>query len=173
AVLGIVRGHGGAIFMESAPGKGTTIRVLFPANEIREEKTVREPSRPVATFSGTVLVVDDDEIVRSVCMDLLHHLGFSTIEAKDGDQALTIFGERADEISCVILDLTMPRRDGVGTFQEMKRRRPDVKVILCSGYSEQESLSRFAGAGLAGFLQKPYQLEELKDRIENVLRPAP
>ncbi len=173
AVLGIVRGHGGAIFMESAPGKGTTIRVLFPAKEIREERTVREPSRPVATFSGTVLVVDDDEIVRSVCMDLLHHLGFSTIEAKDGDQALAIFGERAEEISCVILDLTMPRRDGVGTFQEMKRRRPDVKVILCSGYSEQESLSRFAGEGLAGFLQKPYQLGELKDRIERVLKPAP
>jgi PAS domain S-box-containing protein len=173
AVLGIVRGHGGAIFMESAPGKGTTIRVLFPAREIREERTVREPSRPVATFSGTILVVDDDESVRSVCMDLLHHLGFSTIEAKDGDQALAIFGERAEEISCVILDLTMPRRDGVGTFQEMKRRRPDVKVILCSGYSEQESLSRFAGEGLAGFLQKPYQLGELKDRIERVLKPAP
>jgi len=72
----------------------------------------------------------------------------------------------------VILDLTMPRRDGVSTFQEMRRQRPEVKVILCSGYSEQEALRRFAGEGLAGFLQKPYQLEELKAKIKGVLMPS-
>ena len=174
-VLGIVQGHKGAVMVQSAVGHGSTIRVLFPAVE-----TVGAAidSRPVE-FPGqggtraprrTVLVVDDEEAVREVCAALVQTLGFQPITAADGEEGLRLFERHADEIDCVLLDLTMPRMHGISAFREMKRLRPDIPVILCSGYNEQEATKQFTNEGLAGFLQKPYTLEDLKNKIEPVLK---
>jgi len=175
AVLGIVRGHKGAITVQSAVGQGSIIRLLFPACEAVSDATggdsVGFPRQSGAVaLLGTVLVVDDEETVREVCVAFAQHLGLRTITAADGEEALALFAAQANKVSCVLLDLTMPRMDGISTFREMKRLRPDIPVILCSGYDEREATQHFTSEGLAGFIQKPYGLQDLKNKIERVLK---
>ena len=118
----------------------------------------------------TVLVVDDEEAVRRVCCAFVERAGFSSIEASNGEEALSLFKKHVDEISCVMLDLTMPHMDGISAFRKMKLIRPDIPVILCSGYDEQEATQHFAKEGLSGFLQKPFGLEDMKHKIGQVLK---
>ena len=173
AVLGIVRGHKGGLTIHSEVGKGTTFRVLFPANEttdkgmaVRIKSEVKEKDW---RGSGTILIVDDVEAVRGVGKRMLESMGFSVLTASDGLEGLKVFCQHAGEIVCVLLDLTMPHMDGEETFQEMRRIQPGVTVILCSGYHEQDATERFAGKGLAGFLQKPFGINELKARLMEVV----
>jgi CheY-like chemotaxis protein len=167
AVLGIVRGHKGAIKVYSEPKRGTTFKILLPAS-----------SRPVEIFNGEadaddwkgegrVLLVDDEETVRGVGSEMLMELGFTTITANDGREAVEIFKNTPD-ISFVILDLTMPHMDGEQCFRELGKLNPDVKVIMSSGYNEQEVTQKFAGKGLAGFIQKPYKLSVLKEALKKI-----
>jgi PAS domain S-box-containing protein len=174
-VLGIVRAHKGAIIVQSLRGTGTTIRVLFPSSGITADAanglSAGSESRPIiSSASGTVLVVDDEEAVRKVCCAFVERSGFQFIEASDGEEALSLFKKHEDEIICVMLDLTMPRMDGISAFRRMKLIRPDIPVILCSGYDELEATKHFAAEGLSGFLQKPFGLEDLKNKIEHALK---
>jgi PAS domain S-box-containing protein len=175
AVLGIVRCHKGAIMVDSVPGRGTTIRVLFPACEETSAGTAGEAEPEVRSegspgFSGTVLVVDDEEAVRVLCENCVRRLGFRVLSAADGEEALAVFARHADEIVCVLLDLTMPRLDGASTFRRLKQLRPEVRVILSSGYDELDVSQRYSQEGIAGFIQKPYLLKDLKKGIERALR---
>jgi CheY-like chemotaxis protein len=149
AVLGIVRGHKGAIKVYSERGKGATIKVLFPA--------CASPAQPLETDapreqewrgSGTIIVADDEETVRKVGGQMLTHLGFKAILAADGQQALSSFILHKDSIVCVIVDLTMPAMDGEETFREIHKIDPSVPIILSSGYNEQDAVQRFVGKGL-------------------------
>jgi len=173
AVLGIVRGHQGALKIYSEVGKGTTFKVLFPANELPDDGiAIRgrdEAEGKDWRGSGTVLIADDEEVVCAVARQMLERLGFSVLTAPDGREAMKVLREHADEIVCVLLDLTMPHLDGEETFREMRRRHPDVRVILCSGYNEQDATQRFAGKGLAGFIQKPFNMAVLKEKLIDVL----
>jgi PAS domain S-box-containing protein len=177
AVVGIVRGHKGAIVVESEVGRGTTIRVLFPApwaggEEARpREEAVSVPSGEgvVGGFSGTVLVVDDEEAVCDLCREELEGFGFTVLTAEDGEEGVRVFREHGGEITCVILDFMMPKMDGVAAFKELTRIRPDVRVILSSGYDQQEALRLFAGQGLSGFIQKPYTMANLRDTLRLAL----
>jgi PAS domain S-box-containing protein len=173
-VLGIVRGHRGAIMVQSAIGQGSTIRVLFPALEA----AIRAPTpdsvgHPLpsaeGSLQGTVLVVDDEEGVRDVCVAFVQRLGLRAMAAADGAEGLALFTRHKDEIGCILLDLTMPQMDGISTFREIRRLRPDVPVLLCSGYDEQEATHHFAGEGLTGFIQKPFGLQDLRNKLEPVL----
>jgi len=175
AVLGIVRAHKGAIKVYSEQGKGTTFKVLFPAGQsnssdqgLQVERAGWKPSMP-----GTVLVVDDEESVRDVVSRMMERLGFQVITAAGSREAVTIFATKARDITCVLLDLTMPDKDGVETFGELRRIRPEVPVILCSGYTEHDATQRFVGKGLAGFLQKPYTFAALADKLREVLERTP
>jgi two-component system cell cycle sensor histidine kinase/response regulator CckA len=170
AVLGIVRGHKGAIKVYSEPGKGTTIKVLFPASSAPAQPLQGQaPTERQWRGSGTVLMADDEETVRKVGGQMLAHLGFKAILAGDGQQALSAFLVHKESIVCVIVDLTMPALDGEETFREIHRIDPRIPVILSSGYNEQEAVQRFVGKGLAGFLQKPYQLSQLRQKLREVL----
>lgn len=175
AVLGIVRGHHGAVRIYSEPGKGSTFKVLFPEQKLSENhvdtaEQKREPaSVPTTVGTGTVLVVDDDDTVRLAAERMIARMGFTTITARDGQEAVELFKKKQDEILCVLLDLTMPTMDGVECFQELRKLRPDVKVILSSGYNEQDATQRFTGRGLAGFVQKPYQYDLLAGKLRELL----
>ncbi len=118
---------------------------------------------------GLVLVVDDERTVRSLARRVLEKFGFRVMTAADGLKALEIFRPHAAEFVAVLLDVTMPNLDGAETFQEMRQLRPDVKVILSSGYDQREAMRKIGSEGLAGFLHKPYLPMELIDRVRDAL----
>jgi len=177
AVLGIVRGHSGGLQVYSEPGKGTTFKVLFPATEspASSSPASQEKTSDAAPWrgEGTVLIVDDEESVRTVVSQMATKIGFDVITASNGREAVEIFSDHADEITCVLLDLTMPHLDGEGTFRELRRIRSDVLVILCSGYNGQDATQRFTGKGLAGFIQKPYSMATLREKLQEILTAGP
>jgi PAS domain S-box-containing protein len=169
AVLGIVRGHKGAIKVYSEEGRGTSVKILLPATDI-----CPQPDAPVETAarwrgSGTVLLVDDEEAIRSVAKRMLERIGFEVLAATNGQDALAVFRNTADRLACVVMDLTMPHMDGDAAFREMRRIKPAVPVILSSGYNQQEVAERLVGKGLDGFMQKPYQLSQMVETLQSVI----
>jgi CheY-like chemotaxis protein len=169
AVLGIVRGHHGALRVYSEPGKGTTFKILFPAasgslEQASDQLVVPGQWQP----SGVILVVDDEETIREVASMMLEDMGFSVLTAEDGVDALVVYRQHQQEIVGVLMDMTMPKMDGKECFRELRRINADVKVILSSGYNEQDATSRFVGQGLAGFIQKPYSPEALMAIVREV-----
>jgi PAS domain S-box-containing protein len=168
AVLGIVRGHKGAITVTSKKGEGTSFQVFFPASEKRIESIGEPPKETAWQGSGTVLLVDDEEVVRTSCSEMLKALGFTPLTANDGVEALERFKE-TPEIRVTLLDFTMPHLNGEECFYQMRTIDPDAKVILSSGYSESEVSQRFKDKGVDGFLQKPYRLAALIETIRNAL----
>ena len=171
AAMGIVRGHGGTIRVESAPDQGTKFQVLFPAS-------AHPVPVPTATETvddedwmgeGTILVVDDEDTVRDVMQAVLERFGYDVITAGDGLEGVELFRSRADEVSGVILDMTMPRMNGSLAFTEMRSIRGDVPIVLASGFDEQEVTSRFAGCDLTAFLKKPFEVNELMDTVQHAL----
>jgi PAS domain S-box-containing protein len=167
AVLGIVRGHRGAIKVSSEPEAGTTFKVLLPASGKPAELFDEVPHDEEGKRTGTVLLVDDEETVRGIGAEMLKELGFTVITADDGRKAIDVFQQNPD-VCFVLLDLTMPHMDGEQCFRELRRIKPDVRVIMSSGYNEQEVTQKFAGKGLNGFIQKPYRLSTLQEAIGKI-----
>jgi CheY-like chemotaxis protein len=169
AVLGIVRHHRGTLNVESEPGRGTTFRVLFPASAKTAAAAESGGNPSLWRGKGTILLVDDEEPVRNVTARMLERSGFKVLRAADGREAIELFRAHASEVVCVLLDLAMPRMDGEETFRELFRIQPAVRVVLASGYSDQEIAQRFQNAGLAGFIEKPYRVETLIAKLREVL----
>ena len=168
AVAGIVRSHRGAIKVYSSPGKGTTFKVFFPsATGPSVEK--RRRSKLEYRGHGLVLVIDDDQGVRSTMRRMLEFFGFSVIDAADGEAGAGVFAEHATDIILVLLDMTMPKMSGEETFRVIRGLRDDVPVILTSGYNEIEATRRFTSKGLAGFLEKPFTPTDLAGKLASVL----
>lgn len=170
AVQGIIRGHSGAIKVYSELGKGTTFKVFLPASGTPGElDNANADTGSTWRGSGTVLLIDDENTVLEIGSELLKELGFDVITAQDGRLGIDLFLANQDKITCVILDLTMPHLDGVQTFRELIKLKPDIKVVMSSGYNEQEVTPKFSGKGLAGFIQKPYKLSTLKENLCRIL----
>jgi PAS domain S-box-containing protein len=180
AILGIVRGHRGAIMIDSSPGQGTRVRVMFPAADIAvmpdwaasSQGELPSPASGPADPSirlGTILVVDDEEMILRLSRQLVNRLGYDVLTAADGEEALRVFQHHGERIVCVLLDLTIPKLDGISTLAELRRLRPGIPVILCSGYSEQTAARRLSQAEPSGFIQKPYRLGDLQAELERVL----
>jgi CheY-like chemotaxis protein len=169
AVLGIVRGHGGVLEVNSQAGSGTTIRALFPTLPMPQTASTELPKPVQRQGSETVLLADDEEAVRVVCKRMLEDMGFDVLTACDGREALAVFRESADQIACVLLDLTMPYLDGDLVLHQIHRLRPEMPVILCSGFSEQQANEKLADADLVAFIQKPFALDDLRHKMARVL----
>ncbi len=172
AVLGIVRGHKGVIKLSSEPGRGTTFKALFPAVKDSVDYPREQPDqKPDRRLKGrTVLLVDDEETVRKVGKEMLKALGLNAVTAVDGIEALAIFKKTPDKFDHILLDLTMPHLNGEETYREMRRIKKDISVILSSGYTEQDLITRFAGKGFAGFIQKPYSVKRLEETLLGTLK---
>lgn len=167
AVMGIVRGHNGALKVYSEIDKGTTFKILLPAANKPAEVFNGELHTDTWVGTGKVLLVDDEETVRGIGVEMLKELGFDPLTANDGKEALEVFKNNAD-ITLVVLDLTMPKMGGEQCYRELKLLNPDVRVIISSGYNEYEVSQKFIGKGIAGFVQKPYKLSTLKEAIRNI-----
>jgi len=169
AVVGIVRGHRGALRVYSMPGQGTTFKVLFPATEKRPA-TARSPVENAAQHSsGTILVVDDEAFIRDMAKSILERAGYTVLLAENGLAAIDLFRNASQQVSLVLLDMTMPGLNGHETFLQLKQIRPTVKVLLSSGYNELQATRPFSGQGLAGFVQKPYTAGALNKTVNSVL----
>nr|MEE4267958.1 PAS domain-containing protein [Candidatus Krumholzibacteria bacterium] len=171
AVQGIVHAHEGGLHLETAPGQGTIFTIIFPAfietqQPTSESPRVLEHSLPQG---HTIMVVDDEPLVLDLTARMVEKLGFSVLKATDGYEALCLHDKHRHEISCILLDLTMPSMDGEEAYRELQRQQADVRVVLCSGYSEKDIERRFFGTGLTHFLHKPYSLEQLQDILSLVL----
>jgi PAS domain S-box-containing protein len=174
AVLGIVRGHGGSVEVMTDLGQGTVFRFLFP--EVATVRKIPEPSAGThPTYlrgSGKVLVVDDEQMVRALAKGALERYGYTALLAENGARAVDIFSQDGYDIRCVVLDLTTPVMSGEETLERLKAIRPDIPVILSSGYNEAQAVQHFQGKGLAGFLQKPYRAEGLIQKLREVIANA-
>jgi CheY-like chemotaxis protein len=173
AIQGIVRGHRGGIRVYSELGKGTTFKLIFPAGLDPVPQAGPLEEAEIWQGSGTLLVVDDEEEVRAIAAALLKSMGFEVILAADGREALEAFRAADGAIRAVLMDLTMPHMDGAETFRELRRLDPDCRVILTSGYNEQEAIHDFLGKGLAGFVQKPFLREDLLRALRRALEGGP
>jgi len=172
AVLGIVRGHKGGLYVYSEPEQGTTFKLLFPIiQELEAEKPVVDPLALMPSEVGKVkvLVIDDEAPVREAVVDILAMSGIEVIVATNGAEGIAFYQEQMADINLVILDLSMPGMNGKETFQQLRRIDPQVRVILSSGYNQVEATRHFLGKGLAAFLQKPFNAVDLLATVKKYM----
>lgn len=170
AAQGIVSGHRGAMEVRSAPARGTTFRILFPAAS--RELPVEPPGQAAtesARHHGIVLVVDDEDIVRRTVTASLERAGFTVLQASSGVEAIQVFSERSREISLVVLDMSMPEMGGAEVLRELRAWRSKFPVLVYSGFSESEVSRKFEGLEVSGVLQKPFTSKQLTRRVEEIL----
>jgi len=168
SVYGIIKGHGGYVDVDSKKGKGTAFKIYLPATEKEIAKLVSMRNK-VIKGSETILLVDDEEMIRSIGQDLLKALGYKSLVSKSGKEAVEVYKQHSNQIDLVILDMVMPSMGGGETFDKLKALNPHIKVILSSGYSINGEASEIMARGCNGFIQKPFDMNQLSETIRSVL----
>ncbi|MGM0576743.1 MAG: response regulator [Myxococcota bacterium] len=177
AIAGIVRGHDGGIRMDSDPEQGTRARLYLPAASGHGERRADPPPEPEESGErtggdgpgGVVLVVDDETWVRQFIGEVLADHGHQVLYAVDGEEAVEVYRERGERIDLVILDMTMPRLGGAETLDALRTLDPDTRVVVTSGYTREETASAFGASQPDGFLQKPFRMHTLLDKVAEIL----
>jgi CheY-like chemotaxis protein len=170
-VQGIVRDHGGAINLVSAPGQGTTFEVVLPCAGPQSDPGlgVRTSGKEYRSPSGTLLVVEDEDVLRFAVSKMLRKSGFQVIEANDGSSALELIRTRDDEIDLMLLDVTLPGVSSREVVEQARVTRPNLKVILTSAYDRETVETSFAGLRVDHFIRKPFQIADLMSLLQEVL----
>ncbi len=168
AVYGTVKNHGGEITVLSRPGLGSVFKIYLPL--VADETSTQAHSEDVVFGSGAILLVDDEEILRTVGCDLLEGLGYTVYLAENGDHALEVFDAHRSDIVLIILDMIMPKKGGVETFLLLREQDPEVAVLFCSGFSQEGTGDELAGLEECRFIQKPYNRGELSRVVADAMR---
>ncbi len=168
SVYGIIKNHGGIINVYSEKGQGATFNIYLPASEksVIEEKA---RSEEVLKGEGTVLLVDDEQLIIDVSTEILNSLGYEVLTARCGKEAIDVYANNRDKIVIVLLDQVMPGMSGGDTYTRLKEINPDILVLLSSGYSIDGQASRILKKGCNGFIQKPYNMMDLSHKIHDIL----
>ena len=169
SAYGIIKAHAGYIDVESEKGVGTTFSIYLPSSEKEVQKVVRV-AKEVIEGKETVLLIDDEEVISEVGKDLLEAIGYRVLTARDGKEAIEIYKNNRDKIDLVILDMVMPRMSGGEAYDKMKEISPNVKVLLSSGYSIDSQAKEILARGCDAFIQKPFGMRELSQKIREVLQ---
>jgi two-component system cell cycle sensor histidine kinase/response regulator CckA len=169
SVYGVIKNHGGYINVYSEIDEGTAFTIYLPASRKKIEKQVEKAVVTVAMGSGTILLIDDEEMIIKVGNELLQELGYDVLPARSGQQAIELYEKNADKIDLVIMDMIMPGMGGGETFDRLKKINPEIKVLLSSGYSINGQASKILERGCDGFIQKPFNLIQLSDKISQII----
>jgi CheY-like chemotaxis protein len=169
SVYGIVKAHGGYIDVQSKKFMGTTFHIYLPAIKTGIERT-EKPETDIISGKGTILLVDDEEIILDVGSQILGLLGYTVLLAKSGQEAIRIYDKNKDKINMVILDMIMPDMGGSEAYEHLRQMNPGVKVLLCSGYSMDEQAEDIVNRGCNGFIQKPFDVKDLSHKVKDILK---
>jgi len=168
SVYGITKGHGGYIDVESEKGRGTTFKIYLPASSREVYKTI-EPPDHISKGTGTILLVDDEEMVLEVGEKLLKVMGYQVLTAREGREAIEVYKKHREIIDLVLLDIVMPNMKGGEVFDRLKEINPEIKVLLASGYSIDGEANKILERGCSGFIQKPFDMKQLSEAIRTIL----
>ncbi len=171
-VYGIIRNHNGVIEAASQVSKGSTFTVYFPESKEKRQKPAEEPKQEIKIGCGTILVVDDEDLVRNMVQEMIARFGYRVETAANGVEAIKIYKDRFREFDCVIIDMVMPDMGGKETFIEMKKINPDIKALLATGFAQDGRAQEIIDLGVQSFLQKPFNLVELSQKIELLCKPS-
>ena len=168
SVYGIVKNHGGFIQVSSRKGEGSTFTIHLPASESPNSEQEKQ-EEGIVNGEGTVLLVDDEELITDVGSQMLEMLGYRVLTARSGREALNLYAIHRDDVALVVLDMIMPGMGGGETFDRLKEFAPDVKVLLSSGYTIEGQAQEILDRGCNGFIQKPFNLEDLSRQVREAL----
>lgn len=168
-VYGIVKNHGGYINLKSAPAKGTTFEIILPMSDKTEETTDIVTELKVKGGRETILLVDDEEVLRSLGQEILIQNGYTVFLASNGIEAIQLYEKQEGNIDLVVLDMIMPKMDGLETYKHLKEMNPSLKILITSGYSHDSQSHKEFRNGIEGFIQKPYKIDTLTKKVREVL----
>ncbi len=168
SVYGIIKNHGGYIDVQSQKGQGSQFSIFLPASDKKVLK-ITEPAPEIMQGSGTILIVDDEEMVLDVGVRVLKKLGYTVQESNNGRNAVALYKKLQDKINLVVLDIVMPDMGGGEVYDRLKEINPEVKVLLSSGYSIDDQAREIMGRGCDGFIQKPFSMKAMSDKLSEIL----
>ena len=168
AAYGIIKNHDGWISVDSELGKRTTVRIFLPATEARV-KELKKPKIEPAKGTGTILVIEDEKMVMDATRALLERLGYHVLGAKTGNEAINIVKTFDGDIDLAILDIVLPDMNGKSIYPRIMEARPNLKVLVCSGYSIDGPAQEILNAGAQDFIQKPFNMAKLSEKLKEVL----